>query len=608
MLTAKQLKEMWFKFFIDRGHKRIASSSVVPENDPSVLFTTAGMHPLVPYLLGEKHPMGKRLCDVQKCIRTGDIDEVGDESHLTFFEMLGNWSLGDYFKEEMIKWSFEFLTSPQFLGINKEKIAVTVFAGDEYVSKDVETETLWKSLGVRDGKIFLLKDNWWILGSGTGPCGPCTEMFVDTGKPSCGENCNPSCSCGKYLEIWNDVFMQYRKITADASPVVLSQKNVDTGMGLERVLCIVNNVNSVYDTELFLGAIKKIEGLSGLKYKEANDEKIKSFRIIADHIRAATAILGDDVVVTPSNTDAGYVLRRLIRRSILNLRKLGIGIGHLGEIADEYIEYFKDFYPEFFRNRRRIIDELNTEEQKFEKTLQLGQKEFQKVLDGLKRKNEYMKSLNKNYKEDNFISGKTAFRLYETYGFPLDITKQLAQENNLIVDEVGFLEAYKKHQDLARQNSEQHFKGGLADTSEKTIRLHTACHLLNAALRKVLGEHVYQRGSNITSERLRFDFSHDKPLTIEQIKEVETLVNNQISKNIKVVCEEKSLEDAKKDGAIGVFDNKYGQIVKVYSIGDFSREICGGPHVGYTGELGKFKIVKEQSSSAGIRRIRAELE
>ena len=608
MITSKQLREMWFEFFENKGHKKIGSASVVPENDPSVLFTTAGMHPLVPYLLGEKHPMGGRLCDVQKCIRTGDIDEVGDASHLTFFEMLGNWSLGDYFKKEMIPWSYEFLTSPKYLGIDKNKLAVTVFAGNESAPVDTESAKIWEECGISKDKIFFLPDNWWILGSGVGPCGPDSEMFIDTGKPACGKDCNPSCNCGKYMEIWNDVFMQFKKESVNAKAVPLAQKNVDTGMGLERTLCMINGVGSVYETEVFAGALAKIEELSGKQYVHSGNEYTRSFRIVADHVRTATAILGDNKPTVPSNTDAGYVLRRLIRRAVMNMRKLGVESGHLGDVAQIYIEYFEEVYPEFLEHKDFILSELAKEEEKFAKTISSGEKEFQKVADGLKRKNEFMKKSNPDAKEDKTISGKAAFRLYETYGFPLDITKEMAEERGLEVDEEGFKEAYKNHQELARTASAGHFKGGLADTGEETTKLHTACHLLNAALRKVLGDHVFQRGSNITSERLRFDFSHPEPLTQSQIQEVERLVNEEIAKNNKIVCTEMTVDEAKASGAIGVFDNKYGAKVKVYTMGEFSKEICGGPHAETTGALGKFVIKKEQSSSAGVRRIRAELE
>lgn len=603
--TRKELINLWLNFYKEKGHAVIPSASVIPENDASVLFTTAGMHPLVPYLLGESHPAGKRLTDVQKCIRTGDIDEVGDGSHLTFFEMLGNWSLGDYFKQEKVAWSYEFLTSEKYIGLKKDQLAVTCFAGDENAPKDTETHDCWLKMGVPEDRIFYCpkKDNWWEISRG--PCGPDSEMFLDTGKEKCCPECNPSCDCGKYIEIGNDVYMQYEKIS-DTDYIPAKQKNVDTGFGLERNLMILNGAKSVYETELFEEPLKVIEKLSGKHYCDEGDENTRSFRIIADHIRTATAILGDKKGIVPSNTDAGYILRRLIRRSIRCMKNLGIEAGHLGEIANCYIEMFKEDYPEFLENKERIITELNKEEEKFLKTLSFGVKEFQKVINGIERHIEFAK--NTGEKVEKIISGKQAFRLYETFGFPLEMTIEMANEQGYSVDSEGFKLAMQEHQELARTTSAGKFKGGLADDSEKTTKLHTAVHLMNAGLRKILNDKVFQKGSNITSERARFDFSYDKAMTKEEIAKVEDFVNDAIKQAIPVECSQMSVDEAKKSGAIGVFDNKYGDIVKVFTIGNVSKEICGGPHAKNTADLGHFKIIKEESCGAGVRRIKAILE
>ena len=592
-LTSESLRQLYLNFFKEKGHKIIPSASLIPENDPSVLFTTAGMHPLVPYLLGEKHPEGTRLTDVQKCVRTGDIEDVGDPSHCTFFEMLGNWSLGDYFKKEMISWSFEFLTSEKYLGIPIEKLAVTVFEGDEDAERDTESASYWEEAGIPKDRIFYLpkKHNWWIAGN-VGPCGPDTEMFIDRGTPKCSENCSPACSCGKYLEIWNDVFMQFEK-KADGTYEKLKQKNVDTGMGLERTLSILNGVPTVYDTDVFDGAKAQIEELSGKKYGES-EEVTKAFRIILDHVRTATFMLGDVKGISPSNVDQGYVLRRVIRRAVRYGRQLGIEQGKLSTIAVKYVEKYKDVYPELNDNKNRIIDELNKEEDKFSKTLTEGLKEFNKVI---------------TYIKGDVFPGKTAFRLFDTFGFPIEITTELASEKGFTVDVKGYEEAYKAHQEKSHAGSEQKFKGGLAEQNEVTARLHTATHLLNAALKVVLNdENINQRGSNITVERLRFDFSFDRKLTPEELKAVEDKVNEAIKANVPVVMEEMSLEDAKNSGAVGVFTQKYGDRVKVYTMGSYSKEICGGPHAKTTGELGTFKIKKEEASSAGVRRIKAVLQ
>ncbi len=591
-LTSNELRQMYLDFFASKGHKIIPSASLIPENDPTVLFTTAGMHPLVPYLLGAKHPEGKRLTDVQKCVRTGDIDEVGDASHCTFFEMLGNWSLGDYFKKEAIEYSFEFLTSQDWLGIDKDRLYFTCFAGDADAPKDTESADIWMSLGVEESHIFFLdkKHNWWGPAGITGPCGPDTEMFIDTGVPACSPECSPACSCGKYLEIWNDVFMQYNK-TADGTFEPLSQKNVDTGMGLDRTIATLQGKKSVYDTDAFTGILSKISALSGKGYSD-DPETTRAFRIIADHVRCATFIMGDRRGVTPSNVDQGYVLRRLIRRAVRYALRLGIERMSLQHVAQAVIDQYKDVYPELGQNQSRIISELNLEEERFSRTITQGLKEFEKLetrLDG------------------KVISGQDAFHLYDTFGFPLEFTLELAHEHGLEVDQKGFEAAFQKHQEVSGAGAEQRFKGGLADTGEATARLHTATHLMHAALRQVLGTEVEQRGSNITADRLRFDFAFSRKVEEDELKEVQRLVNEAIDKKMPVVCEEMTVAEAKDQGAIGIFDSKYGSIVKVYSAGDFSKEICGGPHAENTGELGKFEIQKEQSSSAGVRRIKAVL-
>lgn len=587
-LTSAQLREMYLKFFESKGHNIIASASLIPENDPTVLFTTAGMHPLVPYLLGEKHPSGTRLTDVQKCVRTGDIDEVGDNTHCTFFEMLGNWSLGDYFKEDAIKWSFEFLTSENYLNIPISRLAVSVFAGDENAPRDEESASIWQSCGIPKDRIFYLskENNWWGPAGLTGPCGPDTEMFIDTGKPSCSDNCSPACDCGKYIEIWNDVFMQYNK-TADGKFEPLKQKNVDTGMGLERTVCVLAGINSVYETDLFRPALNLIEELSGKKY---DDENKKAFRIIADHIRTATFIIGDIRGVTPSNSDQGYVLRRLIRRAVRFGRQIGLKGGSLAKVAELYANQYAEVYPEIKENSSKIVAEINKEEARFLNTLSQGLKEFEKVT------------------TEDLIDGKTAFRLYDTFGFPVEITMELAAERGKKVDIQGYEAAFKEHQQKSQAGSEQRFKGGLADSSVQTAKLHTATHLLHSALRTVLGDNVAQRGSNITAERLRFDFNFDRPMTSEEIAKVEEIVNSHIQADAEITCEEMTVEQAKNAGAIGIFTDKYSEMVKVYSAGSFTKEICGGPHAKRTGELGKFKIAKEQSSSSGVRRIKGILE
>ena len=595
-ITIDELRSKYIDFFKSKGHVEISGRSLIPENDPTVLFTTAGMHPLVPYLMGEPHPAGTRLTDVQKCVRTGDIDDVGDASHLTFFEMLGNWSLGDYFKKESIAYSFEFLTDEKYLGIPIDKLSFTVFEGNEDAPRDDESASIWESMGVSKDRIFFLpkEDNWWGPAGETGPCGPDTEIFIDTGKPACGSNCRPGCNCGKYVEIWNNVFMQYHK-NMDGSYSPLERKCVDTGMGVERTVAMLQGKPSVYNTEAFTSIIKSIEDISGVKYGD-NEKTDTSIRIIADHVRTACFILGDPKTTLPSNIGAGYVLRRLIRRAVRHGKKLGIDGNFLSVPASAVIAQNAGFYTELKENETLILTELKAEEDKFLETLKKGEAEFEKMLPNLL----------KNPKK--IIPGRMAFKLYDTYGFPIELTEELASESGLIVNREEFDEAFKKHQELSRAGSEQVFKGGLADHSEQTTAYHTATHLLHKALRMVLGDHVQQKGSNITAERLRFDFSHPEPMTDAEKKEVERLVNEAIKADLPVTMEVMPLEEAKKIGAMALFGEKYEDVVKVYKIGDFSTEVCGGPHVERTGSLGRFCIKKEQSSSSGVRRIRAVLE
>jgi alanyl-tRNA synthetase len=596
-MTAEELRRKYIEFFKQKGHALISGKPLIPENDPTVLFTTAGMHPLVPYILGQEHPAGNRLVNYQKCIRTGDIDAVGDSSHLTFFEMLGNWSLGDYFKEGAIRMSYEFLTSPEWLGISPDKISVTVFEGDDDVPRDEESAAAWRSVGIPEDRIYYLprSDNWWGPAGETGPCGPDSEMFIDTGKEACGPECRPGCSCGKYFEVWNDVFMQYNK-QADGSFVPLERKCVDTGMGLERTTAILQGKKSVYDIEMFSPIIAGIEKISGVKYTGGDTGTDSSIRIIADHIKTSVFILGDEQSVKPSNLGQGYILRRLIRRAVRHGRKLGVDRHFMAELAETVLGIYSEPYPVLVQHRETILHELSAEEDRFFSTLKKGEHEFERMLPGLL----------KNPKK--IIPGRIAFKLYDTYGFPLEITEELAGEHGLSVDREGFEAAFEKHQELSKKGAEKTFKGGLADQSERTTALHTATHLLHQALRMVLGEHVQQKGSNITPERLRFDFVHPDKMSAEEIKQVEDIVNDVIKRDLPVTMETMSLEEAKAAGAIAFFESKYGEQVKVYSVGDFSKEVCGGPHVERSGQLGRFRIIKEQSSSAGVRRIRAVLE
>ncbi|MCK9360703.1 alanine--tRNA ligase [Patescibacteria group bacterium] len=601
-MTTSEVRQKFLDFFREKGHAIIPSASVVPENDPTVLFTTAGMQPLVPYLIGQPHPMGKRLADAQKCVRTDDIEEVGDNRHLTFFEMLGNWSLGDYFKQESITWSFEFLTDEKWLGIDPEKIYVTVFEGDEDAPRDEDSIGIWQALYQVRGinaevgdriRAYPKKKNWWGPAGITGPCGPDTEIFYMTGKPhdpAFGPECHQNCDCGRFVEIWNNVFMQYDK-QADGSFKPLAQQNVDTGMGLERIVAVMQNVETVFETDAFQPAIEKIGELSGKTY----DGNERAFRIVADHVRAATFIIGDARGVVPSNVGQGYIVRRLLRRAIREGRRLGIKDAFTHLIAEVYVGKYGSHYSELEQNLPKIIDEMKKEEEKFGKTLEKGMKELEKML------------------SKSSISGEDAFLLFSSYGFPLELTEEILKEKGMQVDREVFAAEFKKHQDLSRTASAGVFKGGLADNSVETTRLHTATHLLHQALRSVLGDHVMQKGSNITAERLRFDFSHPQKMTPEEIKKVEDLVNEAIKKDYPVHCEQLPVDEAKKRGAIGLFEDKYAQMgdkINVYFVGNedkgfFSKEICGGPHVEHTGELGSFKIQKEEAVSAGVRRIKA---
>ena len=576
-MTSLELREKFLNFFKEKKHAVIPSASLVPENDPTVLFTTAGMHPLVPFLLGEKHPAGRRLANVQICIRTDDIDEVGDEIHHTFFEMLGNWSLGDYFKADAIKLSFEFLTDKKWLDIGKEKLAISIFEGDKDAPRDEESKKVWLSLGISEERIKGLpkKENWWGPAGEIGPCGPDTEMFYWVGEGPAPKEFDPQDK--RWVEIWNDVFMEYFK-NMDGRYEPLSQKNVDTGMGLERMLSAINGLADDYRTDVFWPILQEIEKASGKKYEENK----KEFRIIADHVKAATFIIGDENGVEPSNLGQGYVVRRLVRRAIRYGRILNLPKYFLISLIQKIVGIYGKSYPYLKRKENDIITIVQKEEEKFEKTLGEGLKQFEKGLD--------------------------AFELYTTYGFPLELTMELARERGKTVDVEEFNRKFKEHQKLSRTASAGMFKGGLADTGKQAIKYHTATHLLLAALRQVLGTHVFQRGSNINAERLRFDFFHPQKMTQEQIKKVEDMVNQKIKEDLPVICQETTLKEAKEKGATGVFETKYGEKVKVYGIGEFSKEICGGPHAERTSELGEFKILKEESSAAGVRRIRAILK
>lgn len=584
-MKAIEIRNKYLNFFKKHGHAIIPSASLIPENDPSVLFTTAGMQPLVPYLLGEKHPSGTRLTDYQKCLRTNDIEEVGDNRHLTYFEMLGNWSLGDYFKEESIQMSFDFLTKE--LQIPVEKLSVTVFAGDEDCSRDEVAAECWKKAGILDGHIYYYgkDDNWWIAGE-EGPCGPDTEMFYDTGKPACGPDCQPSCDCGKYVEIWNNVFMEYFK-SKDGKYSKLAQRNVDTGLGLERMTMLLQGKETPFDTELFKPVMDKLSELQKV-------DNIESRRIIAEHLRSSMMVISDGG--RPSNVDRGYILRRLIRRMVRHMNKLQINLEEISTLIDINVENLKEMYPDLAKNQELIKNVIIEEKNKFVKTLAHGEKEFEKEMNKAKEQGKTK------------IDGKVVFKLYDTYGFPPEVTSELAQENNMTVDMKEFDELFKAHQEKSRMGSEQKFKGGLAEQNDTTIAYHTATHLLNAALKVVLGPETHQRGSNITVDRMRFDFNCDHKMTDEEKKQTEDLVNKWIQDAIPVTVEEMKKDEAVKSGAECMFIEKYPDVVTVYTIGNVSKELCGGPHVKNTSELGKFKIKKEEASSAGVRRIKAILE
>lgn len=582
-MKAIEIRNKYLNFFKNHGHNVVPSAPLIPENDPSVLFTTAGMQPLVPYLLGEKHPEGTRITDYQKCVRTNDIEEVGDNRHLTYFEMLGNWSLGDYFKEESIKMSYDFLTKE--LQIPTEKLSVTCFAGDEDCPRDQISAECWKKAGIPEERIYFYgkDDNWWIAGE-EGPCGPDTEMFYDTGKPACSGNCQPSCDCGKYVEIWNNVFMEYFKDKNGYTK--LKQKNVDTGLGLERMAMLLQGKETPFDTELFAPIMQKLEELQKV-------DSIQSRRIVAEHLRSSMMIIADGG--RPSNIDRGYVLRRLIRRMIRHLNKLQIDLEEIETLIEINVDNLKEMYPELEKNRNIIVETILEEKNKFVKTLAHGEREFNKEMQKAKNSNKTV------------IDGQVVFKLYDTYGFPPEVTNELARENGFEINIKEFEELFKKHQEKSRAGSEQKFKGGLADQREETIAYHTATHLLNAALKQVIGKDAHQRGSNITAERMRFDFNCDHKLTDEEKKSVEELVNKWIQEAIPVTKQEMTKEEAIKSGAECMFIEKYPDIVTVYSIGEVSKELCGGPHVNNTSELGRFKIKKEESSSSGIRRIKAIL-
>ncbi len=587
-MNSEELRKAYLEFFREKEHSIIESASLIPEHDPTVLFTTAGMHPLVPYLLGEPHPLGKRLANVQKCIRTVDIDNVGDDTHLTFFEMLGNWSLGDYFKKDAIEWSYEFLT--KVLGFNPDNLYITCFAGDNDAPKDETSAEVWMSLGLPKERIFFLpkEDNWWGPAGETGPCGPDTEMFIDTGREKCSPECMPGCDCGKYFEIWNDVFMEYNK-KKDGTFEKLKQQNVDTGMGVERTVAMMNGKKTVYEIESFVPIVNKIKELA--KIINPDEKQEKSIRIITDHARSITFILGDDKAIIPSNVDQGYILRRFIRRSIRHGLSLGIDCEFLTQLAEIVIDIYRKQYDELGRNKHFILSEIEKEDMKFRNALTKGLKEFEKISKGKKE-----------------LSGEDAFLLFQSYGFPFEMTKELCEEKGIKVDRESFEKEYERHRQLSREGAEKRFKGGLSDASEMTVKLHTATHLLNEALRKVVSGDIVQKGSNITTERLRFDFNFDRKLTPEELKKVEELVNEKIEEGLPVVREEMTVEEAKAKGAQAMFGEKYGEKVSTYKIGDFSFEICGGPHVKNTAELGHFRIKKEESIAAGVRRIKAVLE
>ena len=601
-ITSKELRQKWISFYEGKGHVDIGAVSLIGEGSTGVMFNVAGMQPLMPYLLGKPHPSGKkRLCNVQGCMRTVDIDSVGDASHFTFFEMMGNWSLGDYFKKEKTAWTFELLT--QVFGLDKNRLCVTVFEGNDSVPRDSETAEYLKTLGIAEEHIFYLpkEDNWWELEGTVGtPCGPDNEWFY----PLDGAKENPVFP-DDYVEIGNDVYMQYKKTAAGYEP--LQNKNVDTGFGFDRMLLFLNGLSDGYKTDLFLPVIQKLETLSGKRYDEGGAAQ-RAMRIIADHTRTTVLLIGDEQGILPSNTGSGYILRRIMRRAIRYCKSLGISSDAMLSVAKIFIEnVYDEAFPNLKQKETYILEEIAKEAERFESTLAQGMKEFEKCVNGLERKNAFMAS-DPNYRRETVIGGKQAFRLYDTYGFPLELTQELAEEKGLTVDVAGFNEAFKEHQEKSRVLPTGQFKGGLESHSERATAYHTATHLLNAALKQVLSPECNQKGSNITDERMRFDFNFPRPMTPEEIAAVEKLVNEKIAEDLPVVYREMSLEEARAERFVGVFDNKYGDVVKTYSIGEFSKEMCGGPHAERTGALGKFRIVKEQSSSSGIRRIKAVLE
>ncbi|MHA1484725.1 MAG: alanine--tRNA ligase [Candidatus Thorarchaeota archaeon] len=590
-MLAIELRKKYLDFFKQKKHAIMRSASLLPENDPTVLFTTAGMHPLVPYLLGQPHPQGKRLANCQKCIRTTDIDEVGDPTHLTFFEMLGNWSLGEYWKEEAIKWSYEFLTSKKWLGFNPEKLSVTVFEGDDDAPRDDESVKIWMTLNIPEERIFALpkEDNWWGPAGATGPCGPCTEMFIEVDAvPKCGANCKPGCGCGHYFEVWNDVFMQYNKM-ADGTYELLEKKNVDTGMGLERTIAMLQGKSTIYEIELVAPLVEKVIEFTG---KESlTDEDVRLVRIIVDHVRSAVMIMADDRRIAPSNVEQGYIVRRLLRKSIHSADRLGIHQGFMKDLAEIVIEMYENVYDEVERNQNFIMQNLEAEEAKFRNTLGKALRKFDRILN-----------------DTGTMTGNDAFLLFTSFGLPLEMTRDLAEEKGIKIDMKEFRKEFEHHRGISRTATEGKFKGGLADHSEEITKLHTATHLLQAALRKVLGDKVSQTGSNITKERLRFDFAFDRKLTPEEVQQVEDLVNKVIAGNLEVTQTFMAFDEAISQGALAFFKEVYGETVSVYRVGDFSMELCGGPHVEHTGVLGSFKIAKQKKIGAGIIRIRAILE
>lgn len=602
-ITSKELREKWLNFYKSKGHVDIGAVSLIGDGTTGVMFNVAGMQPLMPYLLGEKHPAGTRLCNVQGCVRTIDIESVGDESHCTFFEMMGNWSLGDYFKKEKTAWSFELLT--KVFGLDANEICSTVFAGDETAPRDDETAGYLKDLGIKENHIFYLgrKDNWWELDAVGAPCGPDNEWFYPRHNNPCGANCGPECDCGRYVEIGNDVYMQYEKLEKGYRP--LKNKNVDTGFGFERMLMFLNGLTDVYKTDLFSSAIEILEKYSAKKYGESEDIT-RAMRIIADHMRTATMLIGDINGILPSNVGSGYILRRLMRRAIRFALKHDISTDALIDVCKNYIEnIYNEAYPILKEKEKYILSEIQKEIDKFKRTIEAGTKEFEKVINGIERKNMFMKQSNPDYVEEKTINGKSAFRLFDTFGFPIEMTIEMAEERGYDVDKAGFDEAFKAHQELARTTSAGAFKGGLADSSEETVRLHTACHLLLASLRKLFGNHIEQKGSNITSERLRFDFNFDRKLTDEEVHQIEDMVNSAIKSEIPVERFEMPFKEAKAKGGYGIHKADENEVVSIYKIGDVDFQICGGPHVTNTKELKNFKISKQEAVSAGVRRLKA---